>query len=133
MIMLQLLLKLQTLFWEQQIKLFQNSLLGDGTGFVAKIPKGTDILINTKVSAFANFKNYSLSKLANIISENTPTTMILNITEDLVVIANFDYIEYDITYIIQDNNVELYPNSYNIDSELSSEFKRSLMENTPSQ
>lgn len=72
-------------------------------GYTVKIPVGSRIEISTFVNeTVAKFKCYTLS---NDITLTNVIAIIDDIHEDLTIVAEFEYVEFTITYIIDGNEV----------------------------
>ncbi len=93
-------------------------------GIIASVPCGKDIMISTIVNQiFGTFKEYAVfsgevdvTDSCNIQNKNNETTIIKNVTESYVIIARFNYITFNIEYIVDDEKQDLLPNEFNIDS-----------------
>ncbi len=88
------------------------------TGYIVKIIKGDSIIISSVYnSKIARYLGFTINKSCEIEDANSQTTIIYNVIEDLEIVANFEYIEFNITYIVDDEVVELTPSSFNYSTE----------------
>lgn len=85
-------------------------------GYSCQVPKGSSVILSALTKQGVNFVEWTQSGEAEIVNALEKETMIINVLEDNTVTANFEYINYEIHYYL--NNEELTtitPNSFNID------------------
>ncbi|MGN1208239.1 MAG: InlB B-repeat-containing protein, partial [Christensenellales bacterium] len=93
-------------------------------GIVVSVPSGKDILISTTVnSVYGKFKSWivmfdeqDVTDSSNIENANNEATMLKNVTKNYEIIASFDYVEFNIIYMVDGIRQELAPNKFNIDT-----------------
>lgn len=86
------------------------------TGYSCRIPSGTSIMISALEQIGGKFDKWTIDKSFEIVSESEKETMVLMITEDVSIVANFDYIDYKINYYLNDEQLlNVTPDTFHID------------------
>lgn len=86
------------------------------TGYSCRIPSGTSIMISALEQTGGKFDKWTVDKSYEIISESEKETMVLMITEDISIVANFNYIDYKINYFLNDEQLlNVTPDTFHID------------------
>lgn len=84
-------------------------------GYTFRIPYGTTLLITANSIKGVKFTEWTQDKDLTIVNPTENTTSILNITKDVAITANFDYINYNITYYLNNEELtDITPSTFNI-------------------
>lgn len=89
-------------------------------GYRVKILKGTGIIVSSFVyDRVGEFDSYTSSGIVTIENPRNTSTKIENITEDIIVTANFNYIYFNIIYMVDgERDLTLTPNRFNVDEKV---------------